>query len=146
MVDSLQFSIYCLCFVTVIAVESCSAFSKDKSFHLYLCASPLLSAIVINSTITVISSHYFSDVSLLQALLEAVGSSGVTGAEALAAAEKHAALLTARAGARDPSAVPSICRISAALQYNSGMFSATGALYVFSSEMHVLVFYVINQQ
>ncbi|RLN36092.1 AUGMIN subunit 5 [Panicum miliaceum] len=54
-----------------------------------------------------------------QALLEAVGSSGVTGAEALAAAEKHAALLTARAGARDPSAVPSICRISAALQYNS---------------------------
>nr|CAB3456978.1 unnamed protein product [Digitaria exilis] len=54
------------------------------------------------------------------ALLEAVGSSGVTGSEALAAAEKHAALLTARAGARDPSAVPSICRISAALQYNSG--------------------------
>uniref|UniRef100_A0A804UDL3 AUGMIN subunit 5 n=1 Tax=Zea mays TaxID=4577 RepID=A0A804UDL3_MAIZE len=53
-----------------------------------------------------------------QALLEAVGSNGMTGSEALAAAEKHAALLTARAGARDPSAVPSICRISAALQYN----------------------------
>ncbi|GJN34088.1 hypothetical protein PR202_gb22726 [Eleusine coracana subsp. coracana] len=54
-----------------------------------------------------------------QALLEALGSNNATGSEALAAAEKHAALLTARAGARDPSAVPSICRISAALQYNS---------------------------
>ena len=29
-------------------------------------------------------------------------------------------LFTARAGARDPSAIPSICRISAALQYPSG--------------------------
>ncbi|KAL5205975.1 hypothetical protein ABZP36_034184 [Zizania latifolia] len=54
-----------------------------------------------------------------QALLEALGSNGVTGSEAVAAAEKHAAMLTARAGARDPSAVPSICRISTALQYNS---------------------------
>ncbi|XP_047049873.1 AUGMIN subunit 5-like [Lolium rigidum] len=54
-----------------------------------------------------------------QALLEAVGSNGATGSEALAAAEKHAAMLTARAGARDPSAIPSICRISTALQYNS---------------------------
>jgi hypothetical protein len=60
-----------------------------------------------------------------------VGSSGVTGSEALAAAEKHAALLTARAGARDPSALPSICRISAALQYNSGMFNATGDITCF---------------
>uniref|UniRef100_A0A0E0M0T1 AUGMIN subunit 5 n=1 Tax=Oryza punctata TaxID=4537 RepID=A0A0E0M0T1_ORYPU len=50
-----------------------------------------------------------------QALLEALGSNGATGSEAVAAAEKHAALLTARAGARDPSAVPSICRISTAL-------------------------------
>jgi hypothetical protein len=59
-----------------------------------------------------------------QALLEALGSNGATGSEAVAAAEKHAALLTARAGARDPSAVPSICRISTALQYNSGKFTA----------------------
>lgn len=54
-----------------------------------------------------------------QALLEALGSNGATGSEALSAAEKHATLLTARAGARDPSAIPSICRISTALQYNS---------------------------
>uniref|UniRef100_M8CVR3 AUGMIN subunit 5 n=1 Tax=Aegilops tauschii TaxID=37682 RepID=M8CVR3_AEGTA len=54
-----------------------------------------------------------------QALLEAVGSNGATGSEALASAEKQAAMLTARAGARDPSAIPSICRISTALQYNS---------------------------
>lgn len=63
-------------------------------------------------------------VSFSQALLEALGSNGATGSEAVAAAEKHAALLTARAGARDPSAVPSICRISTALQYNSGKFTA----------------------
>ncbi|XP_006363257.1 AUGMIN subunit 5 [Solanum tuberosum] len=52
-----------------------------------------------------------------QALLESMGVSGSTGPEAVAAAEKNAAILTARAGARDPSAIPSICRISAALQY-----------------------------
>ncbi|KAJ6860992.1 hypothetical protein NC651_037165 [Populus alba x Populus x berolinensis] len=40
----------------------------------------------------------------------------------LLAAEKNAALLTARAGARDPSAIPSICRVSAALQYPAGKF------------------------
>ncbi|KDP24304.1 hypothetical protein JCGZ_25600 [Jatropha curcas] len=56
-----------------------------------------------------------------QALLESMGSSGSTGPEAVAAAEKNAALLTARAGARDPSAIPSICRVSAALQYPSGL-------------------------
>jgi len=55
-----------------------------------------------------------------QALLEAMGASGSAGPEALAAAEKNASLLTARAGARDPSAIPSICRISAALQCPSG--------------------------
>ncbi|KAF0915528.1 hypothetical protein E2562_036681 [Oryza meyeriana var. granulata] len=54
-----------------------------------------------------------------QALLEALGSNGATGSEAVVAAEKHAAMLAARAGARDPSAVSSICRISTALQYNS---------------------------
>jgi hypothetical protein len=69
-----------------------------------------------------------------------VGSNGVTGSEALAAAEKHAALLTARAGARDPSAVPSICRISTALQYNFGMFSGTGIVMCFGSRMHISIF------
>jgi len=52
--------------------------------------------------------------------LESMGVSGSTGPEAVAAAEKNAAILTARAGARDPSAIPSICRISAALQYPAG--------------------------
>ncbi|KAJ6848016.1 AUGMIN subunit 5 [Iris pallida] len=55
-----------------------------------------------------------------QALLEAMGPNGATGSDALVAAEKNAALLTARAGARDPSAIPSICRVSAALQYPAG--------------------------
>lgn len=72
-----------------------------------------------------------------------MGSNGVTGSEALAAAEKHAALLTARAGARDPSAVPSICRISAALQYNFGMVSHTDIVMCFDSGM-LMIFYVIN--
>ncbi|KAJ6738686.1 AUGMIN SUBUNIT 5 [Salix koriyanagi] len=49
-----------------------------------------------------------------QALLESMGSNGSTGPEAAAA------LLTARAGASDPSAIPSICRVSAALQYPAG--------------------------
>ncbi|KAK6128641.1 hypothetical protein DH2020_037617 [Rehmannia glutinosa] len=55
-----------------------------------------------------------------QALLESMGANGSTGPEAVATAERNAAVLTARAGARDPSAVPSICRISAALQYPAG--------------------------
>ncbi|XP_052195483.1 AUGMIN subunit 5 [Diospyros lotus] len=55
-----------------------------------------------------------------QSLLESMGANGSTGPEAVAAAEKNAALLTSRAGARDPSAVPSICRISASLQYPAG--------------------------
>ncbi|KVI02619.1 hypothetical protein Ccrd_019106 [Cynara cardunculus var. scolymus] len=45
-----------------------------------------------------------------QALLESMGSTGSSGLDAVVAAEKNAALLTARAGARDPSAIPSICR------------------------------------
>ncbi|KAK4409804.1 AUGMIN subunit [Sesamum angolense] len=56
-----------------------------------------------------------------QALLESMGANGSTGPEAVATAERNAAMLTARAGARDPSAVPSICRISAALQYPAGL-------------------------
>ncbi|KAK4486605.1 hypothetical protein RD792_006856 [Penstemon davidsonii] len=55
-----------------------------------------------------------------QALLESMGASSSTGPEAFATAERNAVVLTARAGARDPTAVPSICRISAALQYPAG--------------------------
>ncbi|KAF5958483.1 hypothetical protein HYC85_005708 [Camellia sinensis] len=43
-------------------------------------------------------------------------------------AEKNAVLLTARAGARDPSSIPSICRISAALQYPAGLESSDAGL------------------
>ncbi|KAF8389904.1 hypothetical protein HHK36_024422 [Tetracentron sinense] len=63
-----------------------------------------------------------------QALLESMGANGSTGAEAVAAAEKNAALLTARAGARDPSAIPSICRVSAALQYHAGLDGSDAGL------------------
>ncbi|XP_039029772.1 AUGMIN subunit 5-like isoform X3 [Hibiscus syriacus] len=63
-----------------------------------------------------------------QALLESVGANGSTGPEAVAAAEKNAALLTARAGARDPSAIPSICRVSAALQYPAGLDGSDAGL------------------
>jgi hypothetical protein len=40
-------------------------------------------------------------------------------------------MLTARAGARDPSAIPSISRISTALQYNSGkvVFGSSSLLF-----------------
>ncbi|GLJ21418.1 hypothetical protein SUGI_0394400 [Cryptomeria japonica] len=63
-----------------------------------------------------------------QALLDSMGVSGSTGPEAVAAAEKNAELLTARAGARDPSAIPSICRISAALQYHAGVEGSDAGL------------------
>ncbi|KAL9231271.1 hypothetical protein vseg_006518 [Gypsophila vaccaria] len=63
-----------------------------------------------------------------QALLESMGASGSNGPEALAAAEKNAALLTARAGSGDPSAIPSICRISSALQYPSGSDDALASV------------------
>ncbi|KAM1666119.1 hypothetical protein ACFX1X_045790 [Malus domestica] len=63
-----------------------------------------------------------------QALLESMGTNGSTGPEAVAAAEKNAAILTAKAGARDPSAIPSICRISAALQYPGGLEGSDAAL------------------
>ncbi|CAH2044896.1 unnamed protein product [Thlaspi arvense] len=63
-----------------------------------------------------------------QALLESMGANGSTGPEAVASAEKNAALLTARAGARDPSAIPSICRISAALQYPAGLEGSDASL------------------
>ncbi|KAJ0253001.1 hypothetical protein HA466_0121060 [Hirschfeldia incana] len=63
-----------------------------------------------------------------QALLESMGANGSTGPEAIASAEKNAALMTARAGARDPSAIPSICRISAALQYPAGLEGSDASL------------------
>ena len=67
-----------------------------------------------------------------------MGVNGSTGPEAVAVAEKNAALLTARAGARDPSAIPSICRISAALQYPAGQF-----FFIFA-EVCLTVSWVIN--
>ncbi|KAK2359628.1 AUGMIN subunit 5 [Trifolium repens] len=63
-----------------------------------------------------------------QALLEAIGSSGSSGQEAVANAEISAAILTAKAGARDPSAIPSICRVSAALQYSAGLEGSDAGL------------------
>ncbi|XP_076885173.1 AUGMIN subunit 5-like [Bidens hawaiensis] len=63
-----------------------------------------------------------------QALLESMGPTGSTGLDAVAAAEKSATLLTARAGARDPSAIPSICRVSAALQYPAGLEGSDAGL------------------
>ncbi|KAL0316941.1 UNVERIFIED_CONTAM: AUGMIN subunit [Sesamum calycinum] len=63
-----------------------------------------------------------------QGLLESMGANGSTGPEAVAAAERNAAMLTARAGARDPSAVPSVCRISAALQYPAGLDGSDAGL------------------
>ncbi|CAI8591971.1 unnamed protein product [Vicia faba] len=63
-----------------------------------------------------------------QALLEAIGSSGSSGQEAVANAEISAAILTAKAGARDPSAIPSICRVLAALQYAAGLEGSDAGL------------------
>lgn len=48
-----------------------------------------------------------------------------SGAEAIAAAERNADLLTARAASGDPSAIPSICRISTAAHYSSGIFETS---------------------
>lgn len=59
---------------------------------------------------------YHASTSLIipyQALLESMGVNVSLGPDAVAAAEKNAAILTAKAGARDPSAIPSICRVSA---------------------------------
>ncbi|KAI3704714.1 hypothetical protein L1987_74941 [Smallanthus sonchifolius] len=55
-----------------------------------------------------------------QALLESLSPVGCTGPEAVAAAEKSADLLTARAASGDPSAIPSICRVSATFKYPAG--------------------------
>ncbi|KAF7822366.1 AUGMIN subunit 5 [Senna tora] len=63
-----------------------------------------------------------------QALLEAMGTSGSGGQEAVANAEMNAAILTTRAGARDPSAIPSICRVSSALQYPAGLGGSDAGL------------------
>lgn len=66
------------------------------------------------------SSPHLPNILLAQAILDAIGASASAGSEAVAAAERHIDLLTARAGSRDPSTVPTICRISAALQYTPG--------------------------
>ncbi|EFJ14451.1 hypothetical protein SELMODRAFT_120434 [Selaginella moellendorffii] len=55
-----------------------------------------------------------------EALNEAVGISSMLGPEAIAAAERNADMVAARAGAGDPSAMASICRIAAASQYSQG--------------------------
>lgn len=57
-----------------------------------------------------------------QGLLEGTMTNTASGAEAIAAAERSADLLTARAASGDPSAIPLICRISAATHYSSGIF------------------------
>ncbi|QHO31582.1 hypothetical protein S245_027289 [Arachis hypogaea] len=62
------------------------------------------------------------------ALLEAMGASGSSGQEAIANVEMNAAILTARAGARDPSAIPSICCVSAILQYPAGLEGSDAGL------------------
>jgi len=49
-----------------------------------------------------------------------MGANGSTGSEAVAAAEKNVAILTARAGSLDLSAVPSIFRVFSAFQYPAG--------------------------
>nr|POE83205.1 augmin subunit 5 [Quercus suber] len=56
------------------------------------------------------------------ALLGSMGANGSTGPEAVAAVEKNAALLTARAGSRDLSVIPSICCVSPALECAVGEF------------------------
>ncbi|KAI5055330.1 hypothetical protein GOP47_0030475 [Adiantum capillus-veneris] len=64
-----------------------------------------------------------------QALLDSMGAGGPSGPESLAAAERQADFLTAKAGARDPSAIPSICRINAATQHISGYDGQDVGLY-----------------
>ncbi|KAK7293637.1 hypothetical protein RJT34_16509 [Clitoria ternatea] len=53
--------------------------------------------------------------------------SGTPGHEAIANAETNAAILTVRAGARDPSAIPSMCHVSAAFQYPAVKVGIQGA-------------------
>ncbi|KAF6135576.1 hypothetical protein GIB67_015429 [Kingdonia uniflora] len=73
-----------------------------------------------NSLCMLPSTSQISIEAINRSLLENMGANGSTGTEALGTAERNAALFTARAGARDPSAVPSICRVSAALQLHAG--------------------------
>jgi hypothetical protein len=65
--------------------------------------------------------HKVTPLSMCQAILDARGANTNGGAEAVAMAERQADVLTLRAGSGDPSAVPTICRISAALKYPPGM-------------------------
>lgn len=57
---------------------------------------------------------------VVQAMLDAMGASTSGGAEAVAVAERHADTLTARAGSGDPSAIATVCRVSAALHHIPG--------------------------
>ncbi|XP_078434794.1 HAUS augmin-like complex subunit isoform X2 [Wolffia australiana] len=75
-----------------------------------------------------------------QALLESMGVKGSSGPEVVAAAETNASLLITRAGAGDPSALPSICRISTALQSHSGFRCQDAAL---RSVLDALNFYLM---
>ncbi|KAH7289238.1 hypothetical protein KP509_31G065400 [Ceratopteris richardii] len=63
-----------------------------------------------------------------QYLLDSMGAGG-PGPESLAAAERQADLITAKAGARDPSAIPSIQRINAATRHISGYDGPDAGLY-----------------
>ncbi|KAF6147600.1 hypothetical protein GIB67_031591 [Kingdonia uniflora] len=73
-----------------------------------------------NSLYMLPSTSQVSIEAVNRSLLEYMGTNGSTGTEALGAAERNTALFTARAGDRDPSVVPSICRVSAALQLHAG--------------------------
>ncbi|RAL48870.1 hypothetical protein DM860_001190 [Cuscuta australis] len=55
-----------------------------------------------------------------RALLQCLRTNGYTGPETMLGAERNAAILTPKTDARDPSAIPSICHISAALQSTAG--------------------------
>ncbi|KAK7812782.1 augmin subunit 5 [Quercus suber] len=63
-----------------------------------------------------------------EALLGSMWAIGSTGPGAVAAVEKNAALLTARVGSRDLSAIPSICCVSPALHYAAGALQNLGSL------------------
>ena len=67
---------------------------------------------------TVIAFSQFPSTNIIQALLDSMGCKGSTATDA----EKNASLLITRAGAGDPSAVPSIHRVSSALQWHPGNF------------------------
>lgn len=76
--------------------------------------------------------------STTQALLDSMGAGSASGPESLAAAERNADLLTAKAGARDPSAIPSICRINAVTQHITGYDGQDVGLYNVVESMRLI--------